>query len=143
MLAELFGQEWPSFARESKQKEKPCFAAADRMCKVEEVILDLVSRNDGLLGVRQFHSVVRFGSQALCLVFSPFSAIPTFPESLEVSSFHTKEKGGLAEPACALRLSRQFHAHEIAGVSEAIADVKATGAVCGVTPVPARDLRPA
>jgi len=55
MLAECVGQEPPLFPAEPKGTEEACFAAADGVARVEQVVLDLGLRNDSFLEVRQFH----------------------------------------------------------------------------------------
>ncbi len=52
MLADGIGQKVPLLAAEPKPQEEPRFTPADGVAGVEEVVLDLVLGNDGLLDMR-------------------------------------------------------------------------------------------
>ena len=65
MLAQSIGQMPPLFPAKAKSPEEPRFAAADGMVRIEEIVFYLVLRNDGFLGMRQFHFVARAGAQGM------------------------------------------------------------------------------
>jgi hypothetical protein len=75
MLAERFGQKPPLFPAEPKRAEEGCFAAADGVARVEQVVLDLLLRNDSLLGVRQSH----FANWLLARGMSRFTTVVLSP----------------------------------------------------------------
>jgi hypothetical protein len=62
MADESTGQKMPLFSAEPEPPEEHRFAAADGMAKVEEIVFDLLLRNNNFLGMRQFHFVARAGA---------------------------------------------------------------------------------